>query len=365
MRFTILFIFSVMTMAAPAQMRWSPEKANEWYAHHRWIIGCNYIPSTAVNQLEMWQGDTFDPATIDRELGWAQQIGFTSVRVFLHNLLWQQDSKGFLKRMDQFLDIAHKHNMGATFVLFDSCWNPFPKPGKQPAPRPFVHNSQWVQSPGKEILEQPEKFDEMLKPYVQGVIGHFRNDKRVDMWDLYNEPDNLNNSVYGKLEPADKKAMTLILLQDAFDWAREMKPTQPLTSGVWTGNWADIDKLPPIEKVQLQNSDVISFHSYGKLDALEQSIEQLRHYGRPIICTEYMARPVGSTFDPNLKYLHDQNIGAYNWGFVSGKTQTIYPWDSWTKTYTAEPKVWFHDIFRSNGIPYDPKEIDFIKSLGK
>jgi hypothetical protein len=355
-------ILLATTASALAQSPWSTDRANEWYAQHRWMVGCNFTPSTAINQLEMWQADTFDPVTIDRELGWAEQIGFTSVRVFLHNLLWQQDSKGFLKRMDQFLDIAHKHHIGVTFVIFDSCWNPFPKLGKQPDPKPFVHNSGWVQSPGEEILEHPEKFFE-LKPYVHGVIGHFRNDPRIDMWDLFNEPDNGNGSAYGKFEAVNKKDMTLILLQLAFEWAREVKPAQPLTSGVWMGNWVDPEKLSSMERVQLQNSDVISFHNYSSLPDLEKCVENLRRYHRPLICTEYMARPVGSTFDPNLKYLHDQNVGAYNWGFVSGKTQTIYPWDSWTKTYTAEPPLWFHDIFRSNGVPYDAKEIDFIKSI--
>src|SRR5690348_17406411 len=132
--------------AGEEAQRWPMDKANDWSKQAGWLVGCNYIPSTAINQLEMWQADTFDPKTIDRELGWAQQLGFTSIRVFLHNLLWQQDSDGFLNRMDQFLAIADKHHIKVVFVLFDSCWNPDPKLGRQPAPRLFVHNSGWVQS---------------------------------------------------------------------------------------------------------------------------------------------------------------------------------------------------------------------------
>jgi hypothetical protein len=352
----------VTVVSSMAQSRWTPEQADEWSAKRGWLVGCNFTPSTAINQLEMWQADTFDPATIDRELGWAQQIGFNSVRVFLHDLLWEQDSNGFLKRMDQFLTIAHKHHIGVTFVLFDSCWNPFPKLGKQPDPKPFTHNSGWVQSPGAEILAHPEDFFK-LKPYVQGVIGHFKNDPRIDMWDVFNEPDNGNNSSYAKYEGINKSEMALILLQETFAWAREVKPSQPLTSAVWMGDWDDPKKLSPTEHVQLQNSDVISFHNYGALPDLKKCVEHLHRYQHPLVCTEYMARPHGSTFDPNLGYLHDQHVGAYNWGFVSGKTQTIYPWDSWTKTYTAEPPIWFHDIFRSNGVPYDAKEMDYIKSV--
>jgi hypothetical protein len=219
-----------------------------------------------------------------------------------------------------------------------------------------------VQSPGQEILMHPERFIE-LKPYVQGVIGHFKNDPRIDMWDVFNEPDNMNDPAYVKSEPDAKRGMALVLLQQTFEWAREVKPSQPLTSGVWLGPWADPNRLTAMERVQLQNSDVISFHNYGRLEDLKKCVENLRRYQRPLICTEYMARPVGSTFDPNLKYLRDEHVAAYNWGFVSGKTQTIYPWDSWTKTYTSEPPLWFHDIFRGDGTPYDAKEVAYIKSV--
>jgi len=342
--------------------RWPVQKANEWAKQTGWRVGCNYIPSTAVNQLEMWQADTFDPRTIDRELGWAQQLGFNGVRVFLHNLLWQQDSAGFLNRMDQFLDLADKHHIKVTFVLFDSCWNPDPKLGLQPAPQPFVHNSGWVQSPGREYMAHPERLAE-LKPYVQGVVGHFHNDPRIAFWDVFNEPDNMNDPAYIKKEPAAKSTAALLLLKDVFAWAREMHPSQPLTSGVWLGEWADPAGLSAFEKVQLGQSDIITFHNYGRPDGVERCIHNLRRYDRPIICTEYMARPLGSTFNPILGDFKKEGVGAYNWGFVSGKTQTIYPWDSWTRTYTNEPPVWFHDIFHTDGTPYRLQEVQYIRSV--
>jgi hypothetical protein len=358
-----LFVLVLGNFSGLAQTKWTPEAANNWYAQHRWMVGCNFTPSTAINELEMWQADTFDPATIDRELGWAQELGFTSIRVFLQNLLWDQDSKGFLQRMDRFLAMAHEHHIGVVFVLFDSCWDPHPHLGKQPAPRPFLHNSGWVQSPGEPLLQHPEEFERRLKPYVQGVVGHFRNDARIDMWDVFNEPDNMNDPAYIKEEPLDKKEKAFFLLRKTFDWARAMNQTQPLTSGVWMGNWGTPDAISPMETVQLEGSDIISFHNYGPLDGLKECVEHLRRYGRPVVCTEYMARPHGSTFDPNLKYLHDQNVGAYNWGFVSGKTQTIFPWDSWRQAYTSEPPVWFHDILHPDGTPYRREEVEYIRSV--
>ena len=352
--------------ASPAPERWTPERARQWADKTPWLVGSNFIPSTAINELEMWQADTFDLAAIDRELGWAQQLGFNSVRVFLHNIPWDEDSAGFLDRIDKFLAVAQKHRIGAVFVLFDSCWDPHPRPGKQREPKLGLHNSGWVQCPGADVLHDPAATAK-LEGYVKGVVGRFKDDPRVNLWDVYNEPDNLNDSSYGrdnlKQEPADKLELTLPLLLNAFAWARQAGATQPLTSAVWHDDWSEGAKLKPIPRAQLDNSDVISFHVYADLPATHERVESLRHYHRPLVCTEYMARPTGSTFASILPYLRQERVAAYNWGFVAGKTNTIYPWDSWQKTYTAEPKIWFHDIFRPDGTPFDPREMETIKGI--
>lgn len=347
---------------ATAPGRWTRERAAAWAREHPWLVGCNYIPSTAINQLEMWQADTFDEATIDRELGWAESLGFNSVRVFLHDLLWQQDAPGFLARMDRFLQIADRHRIGVVFVVFDAVWDPSPELGKQRAPKPGLHNSGWVQSPGARILGDPARHD-VLRPYVVGVIGRFRDDRRIHAWDLFNEPDNTNGSSYGRLEPKRKPELALTLLKKTFAWAREVNPSQPLTAGVWIGRLDDPTKLSPANRLMLDHSDVISFHNYRPLAELKKDVESLKRYGRPILCTEYMARPMGSRFDPMLPYFKQEHVGAYNWGFVAGKSQTIYPWDSWQKPYTSEPPVWFHDIFRADGTPYIASEVEFIRKV--
>jgi hypothetical protein len=341
---------------------WPVEKAAAWGQEHPWLVGCNYAPSSAINQLEMWQADTFDPETIDRELGWAESLGFNSLRVFLHHIPWEQDSEGFLKRIDTFLEIADRHKIGVMLVIFDGVWDPYPQAGKQPPPRRGLHNSGWVQSPGRVILGAPSRHDE-LKGYVTGVIGRFKDDRRVHAWDLFNEPDNPNKSSYGKIELTNKAEMALALLKKSFAWAREVGPSQPLTAGVWSGDFRKPSGLSPINKFMLEQSDVISFHNYSPLDRMKADVEALKHYRRPILCTEYMARPAGSRFDPILAYLKDEGVGAYNWGFVDGKSQTIYPWDSWQKRYDGEPPVWFHDIFRTDGAPYDRKEVEYIRSV--
>lgn len=359
----ILILFGFFSTASAASApAWSAKQANEWYASQPFLVGSNFIPSTAINELEMWQADTFDLPTIDRELGWAQGLGMNTMRVFLHNLLWQQDSAGFLLRIDQFLQVADKHHIRIMFVLLDSVWDPNPKLGKQRAPKPHVHNSGWVQAPGAEILKDATRWNRDLKPYVVGVIGHFRDDKRILMWDLMNEPDNENHS-YKAQELSNKAEVALRLLREEWGWARSAEPSQPLTSGVWKGDWSSDDKLSEMESLQLGNSDVITFHSYEPPDEMKRRIVSLRRLGRPVICTEYMARPRGSTFAANLPLLKSEKVGAYNWGFVNGKSQTIYPWDSWEKVYTAEPPVWFHDIFRQDGSPYDAKEVALIKQV--
>ena len=350
----------VTTARAEAAPRWTPAQANAWYQKTGWLAGSNYAPASAINQLEMWQKETFDPQTIDRELGWAESLGFNSMRVFLHDQLWKQDRKGFIRRMDQFLAIADRHKIGVMFVLFDSVWDPHPHLGPQRQPTPHLHNSGWVQGPGAEVLRDPSRHDE-LKGYVQGVLRRFGKDRRVQVWDLWNEPDNNNGNSYRAWEPPNKAELVLPLLKKVYAWAQEANPSQPLTSGVWLGDWVDPTKLQPWERVQLEESDIITYHNYGPVEDQRRRVEALRRYGRPILCTEYMARPMGSTFETVLPYLREQNVGAYNWGFVAGKSQTIYPWDSWDRKYTAEPRVWFHDIFRPDGTPYIEAEARAIR----
>lgn len=342
--------------------RWTQEKAAAWQKQQPWLVGCNYIPSTAVNQLEMWQEATWDPVTIDRELGWAEDLGFSSVRVFLHDLPYKHDENGFINRVDGFLKIAHKHRLKVMFVLFDSCWHPEPKWGKQPAPTPHLHNSGWVQSPGVAVLRDKEKFKDM-EPYVKGVLRSFRHDRRVVCWDLWNESENNNASSYGDRDLKDKEKIVLPLVKQVFAWARSMEPEQPITAAPWIGDWTDDEKLSPLNRFLFDNSDVITFHRYENLEQTKKQAEALKRYQRPILCTEYMARPIGSKFETHLPYFQEHNIGAYCWGFVAGKSQTIYPWDSWQKKYDAEPKVWFHDILRSDGKPFDAKEVKLIKEV--
>ena len=361
--FAILLTVVFVGQAYSSTKQWTPQQANDWYAKQPWLVGSNFVPNTAINELEMWQADTFDLPTIDREFGWAESLGMNTMRVFLHNLLWQGNGSDLLDRMEKFLQVADKHHIRIAFVLLDSVWDPNPKLGKQREPRPHVHNSGWVQAPGAEILKNPSGWDKQLKPYVVGVIGHFRDDKRVLLWDLMNEPDNENGS-YKKQELPNKPKVALQLLQKEWEWARSANPSQPLTSGVWHGDdWSSDTKLSDMARFQLQNSDVITYHSYDPPKEMQKRIDSLKRFQRPILCTEYMARPRGSTFEAILPLLKNEHVAAYNWGFVNGKSQTIYPWDSWQKTYTAEPPVWFHDIFRQDGSPFSPDEVALIRKL--
>ena len=359
-------LFSSLLVAQPqsgASESWSKDKANQWYADEPWLVGSNYTPADAINQLEMWQAATFDAKEIDKELGWAESLGMNTMRVFLHDLLWQQDPAGLKKRINTFLAICGKHKIKPLFVLFDSVWDPMPHLGKQHAPVPGVHNSGWVQSPGTKALEKRAQYVR-LRAYVRGVVGAFGKDDRVLGWDIWNEPDNEGGGNYQSEEPPNKTQLVLALLPQAFAWARATHPKQPLTSGVWHGDWSDAAKLEPMAKEQLELSDIVSFHNYADAKDFEMRVKWLQQYGRPIICTEYMARPMNSTFQAILPVAKQYKVGAINWGFVQGKTQTNFPWDSWQHPYVSTPpKTWFHDVFYSDGKPYNEQEVAFIRKI--
>lgn len=366
---SLLFLVLVtVTLSTNAQTKqagrpiWTAAQANAWYDKQPWLVGANFLPSTAINELEMWQAETFDTATIARELSWAANIGMNTMRVFLHDLAYKQDPEGFKKRIDIFLRIAARYKIKPLLVLFDSCWDPFPHTGKQHEPAPFLHNSGWVQSPGADALKDPKQYPR-LKKYVTDIVTRFGKDSRVVGWDVWNEPDNTNGSSYGRFEPYEKVDLVHKLLKEVFVWTRAANPAQPITSGIWIGNWASHDSLRPIEKLMLEESDIVSFHNYDNAAEFEKRIQWLQRYGRPIICTEYMSRGNGSTFEGSMPVAKKYRVAAFNWGLVSGKSQTIFPWDSWQKKYTAEPDLWFHDIFRKDGSSYKTAETDLIKQL--
>ncbi len=348
--------------AAQASERWTSAEANDWYGKQEQLTGANYVPSNAVNQLEMWQDATFDPARIEQELGWAERIGMNTMRVFLHDLLWEQDSAGFTRRISMFLQIAQRHHIRPMLVLFDSCWDPNPRLGEQPAPRPGVHNSRWVQSSGAGALTDPAQRPR-LEAYVRGVVGAFSHDERVLAWDVWNEPDNRNEVSYGSLEPLNKVQLVEELLPLVFTWVRSANPVQPITSGLWHIP-APAQPLTRIEHIQIDNSDIVSFHNYDDAKSFEKEVELLEAYRRPILCTEYMARPRGSTFEAVLPVARKHNVAAINWGLVAGKTQTFLPWDSWQRPYVdRQPALWFHDIFRNDGSPYRSEEMEVFRTF--
>lgn len=342
---TIIFLLGFILSGFSQTNIWTAEQSNKWYKKQGWLVGADFLPSTAINQLEMWQQQTFDEKTIDKELGWAANIGMNVMRVYLHDLAWKADATGFKTRMDQFLTIAAKHKIKILFCIFDDCWNPIPVIGKQPEPKPGVHNSGWVRSPSKPVHNDPREWG-YLETYVKDILTHFKNDKRILMWDLYNEP---GNSAYG--------LTSLPLLKKAFEWAWQVRPSQPLTAGVW------FTDFPAINQFQLQNSDVITFHNYDDTVSMKKAIDSLQKIGRPVICTEYMARKNNSTFQTHLPILKRYNVGAINWGLVSGKSNTIFPWGS--KEGSPEPNPWFHDVFRKDGTPYDVRETELIKQLSE
>jgi hypothetical protein len=360
--FFCLLVFCLLLSTAFARTRWTAQQANDWYAKQPWPVGSNFIPKDAINQLEMWQPETFNPEEIDKELGLAQGLGMTTMRVFLHDLLWEKDQQGFTQRLNEFLNIADKHHIHPVLVLFDSCWYPFPVGGPQRPPMPGIHNSGWMQSPGAHALVDTAEYPR-LESYVKGVVGAFANDHRILAWDVWNEPDNTNAGSWGKEEPTDKVELVARLLPKVFLWAQSVNPAQPLTSGVWHDSVKEED-LGTVAQIQIDQSDVISFHNYDWPENFEAHILALERFGRPILCTEYMARPVGSTFDQILPLAKKYHVGAINWGFVAGKTQTYLPWDSWQHPYiTTQPPVWFHEIYRQDYTPYREREVEIIRSL--
>jgi len=327
--------------------RWNVEKIRSWYDKQPWLCGFNYVTSNAINTTEMWHHSSVDFDIIDRELTWAEEIGFNSCRIFLQYLVWQEDPHGLIARLDHFLTIANHHHLSTIVCLFDDCAFSGKEPylGPQDPPLPGVHNSGWVPSPGHVRVVDQSTW-KILRNYISMIIGWFREDDRILFWDLYNEPGN-----------AGMGEASLNLLNNTFLWARYEKPNQPITVGIWNSEYKQITKA------SIDASDLITFHNYSNENSLNNQIENLEQYERPIVCTEWMRRNYGSIFSTHLPIFRKNNVGCYFWGLVNGKTQTHFPWGS--HEGASEPEIWFHDLLHKDGNAYDNEELSFIKNFLK
>lgn len=327
--------------AATDAQRWPADKAWQWYRQQPWLCGFNYIPATAINYTEMWQQETFDPKTIDAELALAQPVGFNCLRCVLQYLVWEHDPAGFKQRLDQFLGICQRRGLRVVFCLFDDCvFGPKHDPylGKQADVVPGWYAHDWSPSPGWSRVRDPAAWPK-LRQYVGDVVGRFQDDPRVLLWDVYNEPTNGIGDV------------TLPLLAEIWDAARQARPTQPLSVGLWNGN-------KRLNEISAGRSDVVTFHRYGNAAQLEATIRGLQANGRPLICTEWLKRDWGSVAE-QLPVFTRYGVGCLHWGLVNGKTQTQYPWGS--KPGAPEPKLWQHDLFRGDHTPYNVAELELFK----
>lgn len=329
--------------AQDSTLRWPAQKARDWNARQPWYCGFNYIPAYAINYTAMWDKTTFNEKAIDAELALAEASGMNVLRAVLQYAVYADDPIYFLKVLDTFMGICARHKIKFVPALFDDCVFGItfePKVGKQLEPLKGWYAWDWSPSPGHSMvidsLAHPK-----LEHYVSGVMKHFKNDKRILFWDLYNEPTN------GGLGSA-----TLPLLAKVIAWARKVNPIQPVSIDFWNDN-------KQLNDIVLAGSDIISFHNYGNKETLQRQVNDLKKYDRPIFCTEWMNRPAHSVISDNLPIFYNEKIGCMLWGLVNGKTQTDLPWGH--RPGDPLPTLWQHDLYKTDFKPYNQNEIDSIK----
>ncbi|WOO40151.1 hypothetical protein [Rubellicoccus peritrichatus] len=328
---------------------WTQEKANAWLAEQPWIAGFNYVPSYAVNSLEQWQEESFDLEVIERELTWGAEIGYRGVRVFLPYTVWKADRDGLFKRFDQFAGICDKLELKIVPVILDDCAFGEPavlesKVGPQREPIPGMILSSWVPSPGNNVPLNPEGVKEIQR-YLEDWLNRYADSKSILFWDLFNEP--LHSAKVGSPE----------MLQAIFWKAWQSRPSQPLTVGVWSDN-------VKLNSIIYTHSDILSFHTYGDTSQIKRMIELMQAQNRPVVCSEWMARPLKSDFEKDLPLFKVKKVMCFQWGLVNGRTQAQFPW--WNKPGQKEgidKAGWFHDVLHTDGTAYRESEITFLKAF--
>lgn len=346
--YCIPILFLILALSAQAQKpagQWSTDKAWKWYNENPWICGFNYIPANAINYTAMWDKTSFSPDVMDKELALAETTGFNAVRVVLQFIVWEDDPRYFREMFAKFLAVCTKNKIKVIPAFFDDCVfgeNVDPSLGKQPEPLEGWYAWAWSPSPGHSLVKDTSTYVRLEK-YVKDVMGTFKNDPAILAWDLYNEP---TNSGLG-----DK---SLPLVRKVFTWAREVNPLQPVTIAYFGDN-------KELNNIIFGNSDIITFHCYSNKEEVARLIQTLKQYKRPIICTEWLNRPLGSTVEGVLPLFLAENIGCLHWGLVNGKTQTHLPWGHRPENLPYK-KLWQHDLYTNDYQMYSPYEMELFKS---
>ena len=342
----VMFLALSLSVRAQTGKQWSAQKAWKWYDGNPWICGFNYIPANAINYTAMWDKTSFSPDVIDKELALVETTGFNTLRVVLQFAVWEDDPAYFRSTFAKFLAICTKHKIRVMPALFDDCVfgeNIDPSLGKQPEVREGWYAWAWSPSPGETMVKDTSTYPRIGK-YVRDVIGTFRNDPALLAWDLYNEPS--TSALPDK---------SYLLVRKVFGWAREVNPSQPLTIAYWDGD-------PVLNKIIFDNSDIITFHCYSDKDEVEKLISRLKQEKRPLICSEWLNRPLGSTVESVLPVYFREKIGCLHWGLVNGKTQTNLPWGHRPENLPYR-SIWQHDLYTNDYKVYSPYEMKLFKSI--
>lgn len=348
--------------------QWSKERAWAWYTARPWIRGCNFMSSDCANRIDQWQAYGFEERfeTAKRELALAAETGFNSIRIIPEFFVWEQEHDGFMERFERYIALAHENGISCMIVLGNDCMPPkeeFDKRmhlGEQHVDWGF-HGGRRVSQHGTfggagySVLDTREGADRFCA-FARELVERYKNDERVLMWDVFNEPGNSN-----------RKSLSLPVLRHLFALIRGIDPIQPLTVGVWSET-KHPEKLPEIERFGLEHSDIVSFHCYRSYADNVEILHRLKAYGRPIVNTEWLARCIGNTVEEIFPLFFAMGVGCYNWGFVAGKYQTYEPWEGMWDNYAKDPAhngwdfdKWFHDLYRPSLHPYNPNEIALIK----
>ena len=352
-------------------MRWSKEKIWEWYNSRPWLRGCNYMSADCANRIDQWQELGFEDRfkTTEEELKLMQNTGFNTVRLIIEYVVWKEEHDGFMERFDRYLSLCAKYGISCMIVLANDCMPPkterwkMPYVGKQEYDWGY-HGGKMHSQHGSHngpaphfYLDDEESREDYFK-MVEEIVTKYKDDERICIWDLYNEPGN-----------SQRQDITLPNLKRMFDTVRGIDPSQPLTVGVFKIRGDESVPLNSLEQYAIDNSDIISYHFYRDYNEHVKIIKRLKKEGRPILNTEWLGRCLGNDVFTLFPLFYLEKIGCYNWRFVAGKYQTYEPWEStWIKYECGEDTdvdftKWFHDLYRPNHRAYDPKEIKLIKDF--
>lgn len=341
--------------------KWTTARAWDWYRQIPWIRGYSGLPSNCVNGIALWQeyGHEAVFRRLEQEFRIAKETGLNAVNVCVEFAVWNAQHDSFLRHLEEYVSLAHQHGLWVMLTLGGdrtTIRREAVSFGKQTPESGYYSRMQSRESTWDLVEKEHFLFDDadLFARYAQMVAElaeRYGQDPRLLLWNVWDEISSCCSA--GQMLPMIERFFVIL---------RKQGVCQPLTASV---RFPQTEADDAAQRRILAISDVIAFHCRDSYLRAVPLLARLKQYHRPLFCTEWLNRRAGNDVEHLVPLFWLEKIGSFHEGFMQGFLQTYQQIaDSFVGAFSETDFLstrFQHPLYRFNGLPYEPKEIEIFR----